>query len=63
MTATRLIKLDEVKRLTGLGKTAIYKQIADGAFPRPAKVGASSLWSEAEIDEWIAATLEARGAA
>ena len=39
---TRLIKLDEVKRLTGLGKTAIYKQIADGAFPRPAKVGASS---------------------
>ncbi|MGS1016084.1 helix-turn-helix transcriptional regulator [Allosphingosinicella humi] len=33
-TPERLIKLDEVRRLVGLGKTMIYQMIADGRFPR-----------------------------
>jgi prophage regulatory protein len=29
-----ILRLPEVKRLTGLGRTSIYQMMADGKFPR-----------------------------
>lgn len=51
----RLLKLDDVKRLTGLGRSSIYAYGARGLLPRPYRVGpGSSRWSEREIQDWIA---------
>jgi prophage regulatory protein len=50
----RLIKLDEVKRRVGLGKTMIYRLIQQGKFPGPYKLSPfASRWSEREIIVWI----------
>lgn len=49
----KLIRLPEVMDRVALRKTAIYKLMSDGDFPRPIKVGAASLWVEEEIDDWI----------
>ena len=51
----RLIKLPEVSRRVGLGKSMIYRLIQDGRFPRPYKISPfASRWSEQEIVAWIA---------
>jgi len=50
----RFLKLEEVKRRAGLGKSMIYRLIQDGAFPAPYKIaGSASRWSEREIVAWI----------
>lgn len=50
----RLLKIDEVKRRVGLGKTMIYDLIRAGRFPQPYKVSPfASRWSEREIVRWI----------
>ena len=51
----RLIKLDEVCRRVGLGKSMIYVLIKSGRFPGPYKISPfASRWSEREIVAWIA---------
>jgi prophage regulatory protein len=50
----RLIKLDEVKRRVGLGKSMIYRLIQTNDFPAPYKLSPfASRWSEREITAWI----------
>lgn len=50
----RLIKLDEVCRRVGLGKSMIYEMIKEGRFPRPYKISPfASRWSEREVVAWI----------
>ena len=51
----RLLKLEEVCRRAGLGKSMIYKMIGEGRFPAPYKISAyASRWSEIELVAWIA---------
>ena len=53
--ADRLILLPEVSRRVGLGKTMIYKMIAEGRFPAPYKITpAAARWSDIEVTAWIA---------
>ena len=50
----RLLKIDEVKRRVGLGKTMIYRLIQDGKFPAPYKISPfAARWSNNEIVAWI----------
>lgn len=50
----RFVKLDEVKRRVGLGKSMIYRLIQEGRFPAPYKLSPlASRWSEHEIVAWI----------
>jgi prophage regulatory protein len=50
----RLLKLDEVKRRVGLGKSMIYRLIQEERFPAPYKLaGTASRWSDREIVAWI----------
>jgi prophage regulatory protein len=50
----RFLKLDEVKRRVGLGKSMIYRLIAEGKFPPPYKISPfASRWSDREIVAWI----------
>lgn len=50
----RFLKLDEVKRRAGLGKSMIYRLIQEGKFPAPYKLSpAAARWSERELVAWI----------
>lgn len=50
----RLLRIDEVKRRVGLGKTMIYRLIKQQDFPAPYKLSPfASRWSEREIVGWI----------
>jgi prophage regulatory protein len=50
----RLLKLDEVKEIVGLGKTMIYRLEREGRFPQRFKPGGwSSRWSENEVRAWV----------
>lgn len=58
----KLIRLPEVLTRVALKKTAVYKLMSEDEFPRPIKIGAASLWNEAEIDDWITDRLSERPA-
>ncbi len=58
---TRLIRIDEVKYLTGLSRATIYRYMKDGLFPLSLSLGGgSTAWSEQEICSWIAEKIEER---
>ena len=62
-----LIRRQDVERLTGLGRTAIFERLNprsryhDQSFPRPINIGGgnSTRWVESEVQAWIAAKIEA----
>lgn len=58
-----LIKLPEVCRQVGLGKSAIYELVAEKTFPAPIKLGRYSRWSQNEVQQWIEQRKAARQAA
>lgn len=51
----RILRLKEVKKLTGLSRSTIYLQISKGHFPKQVQLtGARSVgWYESDITEWI----------
>lgn len=50
----RFMKLEEVSRRVGLGKTMIYAMIRDERFPAPYKISPfAARWSEQEVTAWI----------
>ena len=58
----RLLRLLEVKTLTGYSRSSIYRKMQDGSFPRPLKMGARAVgWQESEIVTWRAACPRADG--
>lgn len=60
MTERTLIKLAEVQKRTALSRSSIYVKVAAGAFPRPVKQGASSVWVDTEVQAWTDALIERR---
>lgn len=49
-----LLRLPAVRRKTGLGRSTIYRLMADKRFPPAIKLGpATSAWDAAAVDEWI----------
>lgn len=50
----RILRLPEVKHLTGLSRSSIYSKITQGEFPKQINLGGRSVgWSEKEIHAWI----------
>lgn len=50
----RFVKLDEVCRRAGLGKSMIYRLIKAERFPAPYKISPfAARWSEQELVAWI----------
>lgn len=53
-TGEVLVNLSVVKKEIGFGSSFIYKEIAEGRFPRPVKIGAkASRWVLSEVRTWI----------
>lgn len=51
----RLIRLPEVQHRVGLGRSTIYRWMAEGRFPKPVHLGDYAVaWPEHEIAQWIA---------
>ena len=58
----RLIRIDEVKRLTGISAATLYRKISAKEFPRPVRLGAvARAWPLSEVQDWIAGRIELRG--
>lgn len=52
----RLLRIDDVCFLTGLGRSTVYAKVKGGNFPVPVQLhGACVAWRETEVDSWIAA--------
>jgi prophage regulatory protein len=58
----RLIRIGEVRRLTGLGTTTLYRKVSANEFPRPVRLSVvARAWPLSEVQNWIAARIEGRG--
>lgn len=54
--AAGLLRLPEVKALTGMSRSTIYAKAARGQFPEPLRLGARfSRWRRSEVEEWLGA--------
>lgn len=52
----RLMRLPEVQRMTGMGRSTIWKRSREGTFPAPIKQGPrTTAWVEGQVVGWIAA--------
>lgn len=52
----RLLRLADVKHMTGLGRSSIYAGIQAKSFPAAVNLTAHAVaWRESDIDAWIAA--------
>jgi len=61
-TTERLIRIEEVKRLTGLSTATLYRKMAAKDFPRPVRLGAvARAWPLSEVLDWIAKRIALRG--
>lgn len=50
----RFIKLPEVKRLTSMSTSEIYRRVQRNQFPKQIQIGAKSVvWVEREVLAWI----------
>ncbi len=58
---TTILRLPEVKARTGLSRSAVYAQIAEGTFPKACLIGKRSVgWNSLEIQSWIEARIAER---
>lgn len=54
----RLIRLKEVQHRVGLGRSTIYRWMAEGKLPKPITLGGNSVaWIEEDVDAWIKARI------
>jgi prophage regulatory protein len=55
-----LLRLPEVKAITGLSKSTLYVLIQEKSFPPPVRVGARAVaWVRSEVKQWAAERVHA----
>lgn len=58
VSATAILRLPEVLRITNLSRTTIWRWIKQGEFPAPMQLGGNTSrsigWRRHDIDDWIA---------
>jgi prophage regulatory protein len=60
-SADRLLRLEEVRAVVGLGKSTVYRMMRAGTFPMACKAGGGSTrWSEQEVQAWVREQLARR---
>ena len=54
MEESRLLRLPDVLKITGLKKSTIYEGAKNGTFPKPLRVGLRAVaWRQDELQQWI----------
>lgn len=62
-TELRLIRLTDVQRKIGMGRSWVYAKVAEGTFPQPVNFGGRAVaWVESEVDAWIRNQIASRKA-
>ncbi len=57
-----LVDMKFITKFTGLTDKWFYKQIQEGQFPKPIKLGRSSRWQKSEVEAWLQERIvESRG--
>ncbi|WP_088283814.1 AlpA family transcriptional regulator [Ideonella sp. A 288] len=50
---TVFLRLPNVIKLTGLGRSTIYRMVAANTFPRPVRLASRAIaWRRADLDRW-----------
>jgi prophage regulatory protein len=56
-----LARLPTVLKVTGLGRSTIYRWIAEGSFPAPVRLGPRAVaWRWSDLDRWTSSRDTAR---
>jgi prophage regulatory protein len=51
---TKILRLPDVKALTGLSRSTIYLKVSKGEFPEPIKISSRAIgWPEEDIENWL----------
>ena len=51
--APKFLRMPMVLRITGLGRSTIYRLIAENKFPGPVRVGDRAVaWRQSDLDRW-----------
>ena len=45
-------------RIVPVSKASLYRMIAEGKFPKPFRLGARSVWTKEDIEQWREQWLE-----
>jgi predicted DNA-binding transcriptional regulator AlpA len=54
VTGAKFIRLSTLAEKLGCGRSKLYKNLQiDPTFPRPKKFGGSTVWLEAEVENWM----------
>jgi len=57
----KVLRLSQVMDSTGLGRSTIYKYIAEGKFPIPLQLSERCVgWLESEVQQWIQSRVNMR---
>lgn len=57
----RFLRVGEVSEMVSLGKTTIYKYVAEGTFPAPCPTGGNRVaWLRSEVLRWMRERAAAR---
>ena len=52
---TKYLSFAELRaKLSGRGRTTIYRDVEEGRLPKPFKLGGTLFWRDSEVDERIA---------
>ena len=50
----RLLRRPDVENVTGLSRSTLYAMMAEGAFPKPVKLGKRAVgWRASDIAAWL----------
>ena len=54
MSGEQLIRLRDLLAQLGISRSAVYRMMDDGKFPRPLKLSAQTIaFKQSEIDAWV----------
>ena len=55
---SRILRIKDVIKKTGLSKSTMYMEIERGHFPKPVQLTRRSVgWLESEVEQWVASRL------
>jgi len=57
----KILRLSQVKEITGLSRSTIYLRMSEGSFPKKIDLGARAIgWVSSEINQWIEEKISVR---
>lgn len=58
MTDIRMLKIEEVMQITGLGRSTLYALVKSGNFPKQVQLGPRAVrWDSRAVEKWLTAKM------